>query len=520
MAIVQISRITQRKGLQDDLPALAGGEFGWSVDTRRLFIGNGTLAEGAPVVGDTEVLTQYSDVLNLINYTYAGLAGGYVVDTGPTVITLQDELDQWASVKNFGAVGNGVTDDTAAINRALEQLLMVNASNPATRRSLYFPAGNYIVSDTIYIPPFVTMYGEGPESSFITLTLGTTASYLLQTCDSLGQTGVNIGTNGAYNPQAINITNMGFIVQDEIDIVQLDSADNVSFSKCNFIGPMSTATINPLSADVACVRFALSNPSFPVKQITFTGCLFQGLTRGFNNNTSVSDVTINNNKFNVLLQGAALGTSGSSTQLGFRFTSNMFDNIAQEGLFFGAVSTCMSAYNIFLDVGNNFLGSGNPYSACIEFVQSNNVSVGDMFERDDTDSAVAPRIQLNYQAVYALSDNGASVKHGTITRTAGVLTVIDVNASPVTLVSFETSVTPAFKIEYQFEDATNGTIRYGTFTAVSSGTSGTAAYNDDVVDSGAIGLQLEVTQTGTVLDLQYTSTTEGILKYSITNFQS
>ena len=50
MAIVQISRITQRKGLQDDLPQLAGAELGWSVDERRLFIGNGELADGAPVV--------------------------------------------------------------------------------------------------------------------------------------------------------------------------------------------------------------------------------------------------------------------------------------------------------------------------------------------------------------------------------------------------------------------------------------------------------------------------------------
>ena len=50
MAIVQISRITQRKGLLDDLPQLAGAEFGYAVNERRLFIGNGTLQEGAPVI--------------------------------------------------------------------------------------------------------------------------------------------------------------------------------------------------------------------------------------------------------------------------------------------------------------------------------------------------------------------------------------------------------------------------------------------------------------------------------------
>jgi hypothetical protein len=40
MAIVQISQITNRKGLAVDLPQLTGGEFGWSIDTRQLWIGN------------------------------------------------------------------------------------------------------------------------------------------------------------------------------------------------------------------------------------------------------------------------------------------------------------------------------------------------------------------------------------------------------------------------------------------------------------------------------------------------
>jgi hypothetical protein len=42
MAIVQISRIQHRRGLQQDLPQLASGELGWSIDERRLYIGNGT----------------------------------------------------------------------------------------------------------------------------------------------------------------------------------------------------------------------------------------------------------------------------------------------------------------------------------------------------------------------------------------------------------------------------------------------------------------------------------------------
>ena len=60
MAVIQISRIQHRRGLQADLPNLASAELGWSVDTRRLYIGNGTTEEGAPSLGKTEILTQYS----------------------------------------------------------------------------------------------------------------------------------------------------------------------------------------------------------------------------------------------------------------------------------------------------------------------------------------------------------------------------------------------------------------------------------------------------------------------------
>lgn len=67
MAVIQISKIQVRRGLQENLPQLSSGEFGWSVDTRQLYIGNGTLSEGAPTVGITEIITKYGpDVANIL----------------------------------------------------------------------------------------------------------------------------------------------------------------------------------------------------------------------------------------------------------------------------------------------------------------------------------------------------------------------------------------------------------------------------------------------------------------------
>jgi hypothetical protein len=85
MAITQYTQINNRSGLQRDLPQLSTAELGWSIDTRRLFIGNGTLAEGAPEVGNTELLTEYSDIFTIAGaYTYKGEEAGYTVSSSPT----------------------------------------------------------------------------------------------------------------------------------------------------------------------------------------------------------------------------------------------------------------------------------------------------------------------------------------------------------------------------------------------------------------------------------------------------
>lgn len=69
------------------------------------------------------------------------------------------------NVKDFGAVGDGVTDDTAAIAAAKDIAVTEG-------RALYFPNGTYL-TDTITSPlPYLT-YGEGRNRSNIANRLGT-----------------------------------------------------------------------------------------------------------------------------------------------------------------------------------------------------------------------------------------------------------------------------------------------------------------------------------------------------------
>jgi Major tropism determinant N-terminal domain len=92
VAVIQISKIQVRRGLQENLPTLASGEFGWSIDERRLYIGNGTLSEGAPSIGVTEVLTEFSSMANSAN----------IALLQANVTILQGEIDGLMLAGNIG----------------------------------------------------------------------------------------------------------------------------------------------------------------------------------------------------------------------------------------------------------------------------------------------------------------------------------------------------------------------------------------------------------------------------------
>jgi len=65
---------------------------------------------------------------------------------------LTSRLQDYVSAKDFGAIGDGVTDDTVALQAAL---------NAASGQSLFIPEGEYIVSETLYIPAGTRIFGAG-----------------------------------------------------------------------------------------------------------------------------------------------------------------------------------------------------------------------------------------------------------------------------------------------------------------------------------------------------------------------
>ena len=95
----------------------------------------------------------------------SSLVGFIQSGSGAVATTVQAKLRQYISVKDFGAVGDGVTDDTAAIQAALNAVTDETFGNVQAVQRIYFPAGVYLVSSTLtHTGHFLQLMGEGYQS--------------------------------------------------------------------------------------------------------------------------------------------------------------------------------------------------------------------------------------------------------------------------------------------------------------------------------------------------------------------
>jgi hypothetical protein len=204
---------------------------------------------------------------------------------------------------------------------------------------------------------------------------------------------------------------------------------------------------------------------------------------------------------------------------GFRVTNSTFDNIYAEGIKI-ASNTYLNAsgYNMFFDVGNHFNGTTSPATPVINFESSNNVSIGDLFQRTTAYSGTYPRISINDTLSIGI-DSSSQMQMGTYVRETGTTQTINNNAGSTTILTFDATVIRAVRIDYTIVRDVN--TRTGSFTIVAStdGTGGSLAQNDTGYQNASTGVALTATETGSTVTWQYTSTNTGIsgyIHYSVT----
>lgn len=276
MAVVQISKIQVRRGRKNsvsgNIPTLSSAEFAWAVDTQELFIGNGSVAEGAPYVGNTKILTEHDNILELASsYRFASDDISFYSSVSRS---LQSKIDETVSVADFGAVPDGSTDCTDAFETAFTALFR----NPDQkyRKTLLVPNGHYFFSRDLQIPSFVRMRGETREGA--RLLLGANNIRLLTA------TGDNISAFSDTNrPENIEISNI--TIDRSTGQTTLTGLIGGKFHDVTWTGEYDITDITqPASTDLPVVPAAVfwqnTVSETVLTETEFVGCRFEGNSLG------------------------------------------------------------------------------------------------------------------------------------------------------------------------------------------------------------------------------------------------
>ena len=121
----------------------------------RLPVGTTAQRPSSPAAGDFRYNTTTSkpEFYNGSNFVSSGMESFTQTGTGASTRTFQSKSEDVFSVKDFGATGDGSTNDTTAIQAA------INAARGLGK--VVFPRGTYRVNRTIEVPSNSHLVGEG-----------------------------------------------------------------------------------------------------------------------------------------------------------------------------------------------------------------------------------------------------------------------------------------------------------------------------------------------------------------------
>jgi hypothetical protein len=388
VAIIQISRIQVRRGREQQgtgVPRLASGELGWAVDTQRLFIGSGNTQEGAPSEGNVRLLTENDNILNLTDqYTYGAVfnEAGELIQATPNAVarSLQNRLDDFVSANNFGVAGDGVTDDTVKLQAAVDALFGVGFDRSSV---LFIPAGTYLVSQPLRIPPYAQIIGAGVENTIIVSNTGTIF-------ETIGDVPINQVDNNTQ-PRHLKITDLSILCNSNETAIFLHSCRDSEFRNLRLTGSWGTLPPNNANNRSYAFEFAAVSDEVTCKNNVFANVEVEKFARGIDSPKKIINNKFNNMNFYELIQGIVFGddpTQEAGPEL------NVIENCNFELVFNEGVQILKGEYNTsrsnrFINVGNE--GGGAPVAPVIDFQTNTNISVNDYFDRT---ALTAPNAQI------------------------------------------------------------------------------------------------------------------------------
>ena len=394
MAVVQISKIQVRRGQKNSnsgIPQLSSAEFAWAVDSQELFIGNGSVLEGAPYVGNTKILTEHDNILDL--------ASSYQFASDDTAITLsvprslQSKEDETVSVTDFGAIGDGSTDCVAAFETAATQLFR-NANNNY-KKILMIPNGEYLFTNDLSLPSDVILQGETRHG--VILNIG------VNNIRFITSTGLElVDFNSTNRPQNIDISNL--TISRTLGQLVLSGVANSTFSKINFIGSyILGTTVASLATEPSAVFWENILVGTKTDSILFRDCVFEGISVAVKClQTAVFDTEIKFENSRFFVNDTGIYIDGVATQ-GNNWTiyDCVFEEIDRQA--FRATNGQGTTINRskFKNVANGTNTSANPDDVMVYFgEQIGNVVVDCTSDRQQAGGMTAVDTKASFVEVY------------------------------------------------------------------------------------------------------------------------
>ncbi len=323
MAVVQISKIQVRRGQKNSnsgIPQLSSAEFAWAVDTQELFIGNGSVAEGAPYVGNTKILTEHDNILDLANsYQFANDDNSI---TFAVSRTLQNKLDEYVSVTDFGAIGDGSTDCVAAFESAFTELF--RNANTNYKKVLLIPNGEYLLTSDLRVPSGVILQGETKHGSILNI-----GSNNIRFITSTGLEVIDF--NSTNRPSNVYFNN--FTILRNTGQLACTGLTNSVFRDMKFLGEYQLGNSVPsLSSEAAAIFWANDLFGTRVTDLVFENCDFEKnsisikcvQSAAFETNIVIDKCNFNNNDTAIYISGVA-GQSNA-----WKITDSTFEEIARQ----------------------------------------------------------------------------------------------------------------------------------------------------------------------------------------------
>ncbi len=457
MSIIQISKIQVRRGPENTgtgLPALDTGEFGWAIDTQNLYIGGGTVNEGAPEYNPHIKILTEKDSSSLIDtvleYQYKK---NDVSITAGAPRSIQDRLDDYVSVKAFNNI----------ISDAVFQLFSTGANVDISKRViLEIPAGIYRISESLELTTFSAIRGAGSGKTVIIQEEAESAFSIIPNSSNILLSGIT------FIAEKPNTT---------IGVIQ--SAKHCVFNDIEFIGVWDPLDITGTTfTDNSSVGLQLLSTSdvVPCQHNQFINCSFNKL------NTAVSDDAdsiFNTWDSNLILEcHTGLNFGEHYTGLLSGPTSNVIQNnkfieIFTHGIIIYTGQYNLSTNNIFTRVGTDGGPEVEGKFSPIKFIDKNNLSINDNFDRShstlDSTSPHMPEI-----SGYATYDNK-------FTNSIEISSDPS-DTTPVNFLKFSANNNTSHSIHYMYISSANNFKRQGVISVATN--SNTVNISDDYTTQG------------------------------------